>query len=90
MFVVCQNLDTICYDINACTHNPSLNYLHRVVLSRLNDKAKKVGNQNDCVFCLYTAGKIKDIIVGGPTELEIKSHVEDACHVFQSVEKEVS
>lgn len=85
---VYQNLDTVCYDIKACTRTLSYNYLHRTKFIPI-DKAE-TGNQNDCDFCMYTAGKIKDIIVGGPTELEIKTHIEDACHTFKSVEQEVS
>ena len=43
----------------------------------------------NCDFCVTVVTNVKEIISGGPTELEVKTYVEDACHYLGSFENEV-
>lgn len=72
--------DKICYDIKACQDS--------------NDDGVRefddflVNDDVDCKFCIYVNSKIKELMTGSPTELELKTHFEDACHYLKSFEQE--
>lgn len=76
-----QNKDKICYDIKACDDS--------------NDDGVRefsdffVNDDVDCKFCIYINTKIKELMTGSPTEMELKVHFEDVCHYLKSFEQEV-
>lgn len=47
------------------------------------------GKKEDCDFCFYVTTKVKEILSGGPTEIEIKTILEDGCHYLGNFENEV-
>lgn len=70
----------MCYDIKACNESGS------TFTNTLNSFNMRDDN---CNFCYYVTSKVKEIVSGGPTEIEVKSYFEDACHYMQNFEHEV-
>lgn len=77
--VVNQNTSTVCYDIKAC-NDDSDNGIREI---------KNIGRKEDCDFCVYVATQVKNILAGGPTEVEIKTVLEDGCQYTQNFKNEV-
>lgn len=78
-----QNTSTVCYDINAC-FDENDNGIRELLEENVE------GKKEDCDFCIFVTTKVKEILSGGPTEIEIKTMLEDGCHYMGSFEKEVS
>lgn len=76
-----QNTSTVCYDINACIDEND---------NGIRELRENVGGNEDCDFCVFVTTKVKEILSGGPTEIEIRTLLEDGCHSLGSFEKEVS
>jgi len=69
------NKQTFCREINACQ-------------GFTGPLEPTVSDDPTCNFCVNVVTNVKDIISGGPTELEVKYFVEDACHYLGSFENE--
>ncbi|CAG2184113.1 unnamed protein product, partial [Oppiella nova] len=72
------NKDSFCNEISACGGDTNDN----------NMVTPSVTDDPSCNFCVTVVTNIKDIVSGGPTELEVKYFVEDACHYLGSFENE--
>ncbi|XP_054162734.1 prosaposin-like [Oppia nitens] len=70
--------NAFCDDISAC-HNNTIN---------INTVETNIADDPTCNFCVTVVTNVKEIISGGPTELEVKFFVEDACHYLGSFENE--
>ncbi|KAF7491579.1 Prosaposin [Sarcoptes scabiei] len=71
------NKDQICEDIGACP--PS---------KHIRDSNTYVNGPEDCKYCIYVNKQIKELIVGGPTEIEFKRHIEFACRYLGDFKNE--
>ncbi|KAH9398281.1 hypothetical protein TYRP_018928 [Tyrophagus putrescentiae] len=72
------NTSTVCYDINACIDEND-NGIREL---------QNIEGKEDCDFCVFVTTKVKEILSGSPTEIEIKTILEDGCHSLGSFEKE--
>ncbi|KAI2809270.1 hypothetical protein BLOT_000417, partial [Blomia tropicalis] len=70
------NTSSVCYDINACEDKSGI---REIYFSE---------NKQDCDFCIFVTTRVKEILSGGPTEVELKTMFEDGCHYLKSFENE--
>lgn len=76
------DVDRVCYDIRACTGTEDI---LRLPLPPLDNG---IGDDADCNLCVDVLKRMKDMLTGSLTELDLKMHIKAACHAFPSIEKD--